>query len=268
MREPEQGAGAQRVQREEGTSPFPAVREAGPGAPWTWLRRGAEDLRHLLPASLFYGAVFALMGLLLEQFLEARAVELALVTGFLLVGPFLAVGLHDLSRRRAQGEPGRLLPTLAAWRANAPAIGFYALILALLLAAWIRVSVVVVALFFTADVPAQHGVLAELAGSPEGWAFMAAYAAAGLGFALLVFATSVVSIPMLLDRPGMDALTAMIASFSALRRNFRPMVLWAATIAALTAMGFLTYRVGLVLAVPLIGHATWHVYRDCVAPED
>lgn len=267
MREPEQGATARRVEREDDASAFPAVRQAGPGAPWTWLRRGAEDLRSLLPASLSYGAVFALMGLLLEQFFEARAVELALVTGFLLVGPFLAVGLHDLSRRRALGEPVRLAPTLTAWRANAPAIGFYALILALLLAVWIRVSVVVVALFFAADVPAEHGVLAELAGSPEGWVFMAAYAAAGMGFALLVFATSVVSIPMLLDRPDMDALTAMIASFAALRCNFRPMVLWAASIAGLTAIGFLTYKAGLVLAVPLIGHATWHVYRDCVEPE-
>ena len=266
MREPERGTGARRVARAEESSAFPEIRVAAPGAPWRWLRRGADDMRHALPASLFYGGVFALMGFLLELFFEARAVELALVTGFLLVGPFLAVGLHDLSRRRALGEPPRLLPTLTAWRANAPAIGFYALILALLLAVWIRVSVVVVALFFASDVPSDHGVLAELAASPEGWAFMAAYAAAGLGFALLVFATSVVSIPMLLDRPGMDTLTAMISSFSALQRNFLPMVLWAATIAVLTAIGFLTYRAGLVLVVPLIGHATWHVYRDVVAP--
>jgi uncharacterized membrane protein len=267
MREPERGAGAQRVQREEQDNVFPQARQAAPGAPWTWLRRGAEDFRELLPASLFYGVVFALMGFLLERFFEARAVELALVTGFLLVGPFLAVGLHDLSRRRHLKEPLRLLPTLTAWRANAPAIGFYALILALLLAVWIRVSVVVVALFFASDLPSEEGVLAQFAGSAEGWMFMAAYAAAGLGFALLVFATSVVSIPMLLDRPSMDTLTAMIASFSALRCNLRAMVLWAVAIVALTVVGFLTFKLGLVLAVPLIGHATWHVYRDCVAPQ-
>lgn len=268
MREPERGASAQRVQRvEEDNSPFPEVHMAGPGAPWTWLRRGAEDLRALLPASLFYGVVFTLMGLLLEQFFTTQAVELALVTGFLLVGPFLAVGLHDLSRRRGLGEPRRLLPTLTAWRSNAPAIGFYALILALLLAVWIRVSVVVVALFFASDLPSEEAVLAQLAGTPEGWLFMAAYAAAGLGFALLVFATSVVSIPMLLDRPGMDTLTAMIASFAALRRNFPAMALWALVIVVFTAVGFLTFKLGLVLVVPLIGHASWHVYRDCVAPQ-
>jgi uncharacterized membrane protein len=266
MREPDHGAGARRVVRDEEKSPFPEMRAASPGAPSSWLRRGADDLRHALPASLFYGAVLAFMGFLLEHFFEAKAVELALVTGFLLVGPFLAVGLYDISRRRGLGEPPRLAPTLTAWRANPPAIGFYALILALLLAVWIRVSVVVVALFFATDMPSERGELAELASSPEGWVFMAAYAAAGLGFALLVFATSVVSIPMLLDRSGMDTLTAMIASFAALRRNFRPMVLWAATIVVLVAIGFLTYKVGLVVVVPLIGHATWHVYRDCVVP--
>lgn len=267
MREPERGASAQRVQRIEEGGPFPEVRGASPGAPWTWLRRGGEDLRELLPASLFYGVVFTLMGFLLEQFFAAQAVELALVTGFLLMGPFLAVGLHDLSRRRWLGEPRRLLPTLTAWRANAPAIGFYALILALLLAVWIRVSVVVVALFFASDLPSEEGMLAQLAGTPEGWLFMAAYAAAGLGFALLVFATSVVSIPMLLDRPGMDTLTAMIASFAALRRNFLAMALWALAIVALTVAGFLTHKLGLVVVVPWIGHATWHVYRDCVTPQ-
>jgi uncharacterized membrane protein len=72
---------------------------------------------------------------------------------------------------------------------------------------------------------------------------------------------------MLLDRPSMDTLTAMIASFAALRCNLRAMVLWAVAIVALTVLGFLTYKLGLVLVVPLIGHATWHVYRDCVAPQ-
>lgn len=265
--EPESTASGADIKRPEPKSAFPEVRNASPGAPWTWLRKGLDDMRHALPASLFYGVVFAVMGFALEYFVSAMAVELALVTGFLLVAPFLAMGLYDISRRRGLDEKPRLLPTLTAWRANAPAIGFYALILALLLAVWIRVSVVVVALFFSTDLPSERGVLEELMSSPEGWVFMAAYAAAGVGFALLVFATSVVSIPMLLDRPKMDTLTAMISSFITLRRNFWPMILWAATIVVLVGLGFFTYKIGLIVAVPLIGHATWHVYRDCVVPE-
>jgi uncharacterized membrane protein len=253
------------VQRPELEKSFPDVRIVAPGAPWRWLARGLADLKAAPAASLFYGLVFAGMGAAIDWFLTAAAIELALVTGFLLVAPFLSVGLYDISRRRERGEQPLLLPTLVAWKTNAPAIGFYALILALLLAVWIRVSVVVVALFFTSGEPMEQGLFAELAGSSEGWVFMGAYAAAGSGFALLVFATGVVSIPMLLDRPGMDTITAMITSFRALRVNFAIMLLWAATIVVLVAAGFFAAYVGLVFVVPLIGHATWHAYREAVA---
>lgn len=251
--------------RSPGDSPFPEARVAAPGAPWRWLVLGFADMRAAPAASLFYGVVFALMGAALMLAVGSAAVELALVTGFLLVAPFLSVGVYDLSRRRQQGEQPMLAPTLTAWKANAPALGFYALILALLLAVWIRVSVVVVALFFSSGAPLEHGVLAELASSLDGWIFMGAYAAAGAAFALLVFATSVVSIPMLLDRAEMDTITAMIASYTVLRRNFATMLLWAAIIVGLMAVGFFTYFIGLVVVAPLIGHATWHAYRDTVA---
>jgi uncharacterized membrane protein len=254
----------ERVERPEPEQHFPEPRVVAPGAPWRWLALGLADLKAAPVASLFYGGVFALMGAALMQFVTSAAVELALVTGFLLVAPFLSVGVYDISRRRGRGEKPSLRPTLMAWKANAPALGFYALILALLLAVWIRVSVVVVALFFTSGEPMEHGVLAELAGSAEGWVFMAAYAAAGGGFALLVFATGVVSIPMLLDRADMDTLTAMITSFGALRVNFAIMILWAATIVVLVSAGFLAAYVGLVFIVPLIGHATWHAYREAI----
>lgn len=251
--------------RSPGDSPFPEARVAAPGAPWRWLVLGFADMRAAPGASLFYGVVFALMGAALILAVGSAAVELALVTGFLLVAPFLSVGVYDLSRRRQQGEQPMLAPTLTAWKSNAPALGFYALILALLLAVWIRVSVVVVALFFSSGAPMEQGVLAELASSLDGWIFMGAYAAAGGGFALLVFATSVVSIPMLLDRAEMDTITAMIASYTVLRRNFATMLLWAAIIVGLMAVGFFTYFIGLVVVAPLIGHATWHAYRDTVA---
>lgn len=251
--------------RSPGDSPFPEARVAAPGAPWRWLVLGFADMSAAPGASLFYGVVFALMGAALILAVGSAAVELALVTGFLLVAPFLSVGVYDLSRRRQQGEQPMLAPTLTAWKANAPALGFYALILALLLAVWIRVSVVVVALFFSSGAPMEQGVLAELASSLDGWIFMGAYAAAGGGFALLVFATSVVSIPMLLDRAEMDTITAMIASYTVLRRNFATMLLWAAIIVGLMAVGFFTYFIGLVVVAPLIGHATWHAYRDTVA---
>jgi uncharacterized membrane protein len=243
---------------------FPEVNVLQPGAPWRWLKRGWSDLRAAPAVSLFYGLVLASMGVVLGRYFRDAAYELAFATGFLLVGPFLAMGMYDVSRRRERGQRVALLPTLTAWKANVPAIGFYAVILALLMAVWIRVSVVVVALFFEGGMPSASTLLRDLADSESGLFFLFAYAAAGFGFALLVFATSVVSLPMLLDRERMDTLTAMITSFNALRQNFLPMLAWASMIVALVVLGFATFYVGLVLVVPWIGHATWHAYRETV----
>lgn len=246
-----------------GTAPFkddfvwPVPRAVAPGALGRWLAAGWRDLAAAPGPSLFYGAVLAGMGYLLTNWF-AGAVGIALTTGFLLVGPFLAIGLYDISRRRELGEPVRLGPTLIAWKANFPSIGFYALVLTLLLAVWIRVSVVVVALFF----PGERIDWS----SPDAWAFAAAYAAAGSGLALFVFATSSLALPALLDRRDLDTITAAIVSFNALRANFAAMLGWAACIVLATALGFATGFVGLVVILPLVGHMTWHAYRESVAP--
>lgn len=254
--------------RDEAPFRMPVVRDIAPGAWRRWLRKGWEDLRASPAASLFYGATFSIMGWLLYLSVGRGEYLLALMTGFLLVAPFLAVGIYDISRRRERGEGVQLVPTLTAWRGNAPAIGLYAVILALLLAAWIRVSVVVVALFFTGGMPDFGHLPDEFLRNPEGLVFLGAYFAAGFGFALLVFATSVVSIPMLLDRPTMDTLTAMIVSFNAVRQNFATMLSWSLAIGALTALGIAPGYLGLIITMPLIGHASWHAYRETIAPAE
>jgi uncharacterized membrane protein len=246
---------------------LPAVRSVASNAPLRWLRSGWNDMTRAPAASLFYGVVLALMGLALTTVLDRAAYALAVITGFLLVGPFLAMGLYDVSRRLEQGEPVRLAATLTAWKANLPAIGLYAIILTLLMAVWIRVSVVVVALFFEGGVPTAATLVRDILAAEQGLAFLLAYLAAGAGFALLVFATSVVSLPMLLDRSRMDTISAMIVSFNALRLNFRTMLIWAGLIALVTALGFATLYLGLIVVIPVVGHATWHAYRDVVAQE-
>jgi uncharacterized membrane protein len=256
--------GAGEAGKPDELSPFPAIRPVGIGAPWQWLREGWRDFRRAPGPSLFYGVVLASMGMVLTQFAGHGAIELAFLTGFLIVGPFLLMGLYDISRRLRGAERVDIGLTLFAWKANAPAIGFFAMILALLLAVWLRISVVVVALFFPDGVPSGAALASALLSSPDGLMFVGAYACAGLGFALFVFATSVVSLPMLLDRPSMDALTAMITSFNALRLNTAPMLLWAAIVVVLTAFGFASFYAGLVVVLPVIGHATWHAYRETV----
>ena len=252
--------------KREGEAEFvwPEVNKVGMNAPGRWLKQGWADFCHAIQASIFYGLMFTVMGWALLTYATDAAWELTLMTSFLIVGPFLALGIYDISRRLELGERPHLAPTLTAWRTNAPAVGFYALILALIMSAWIRVALVVIALFFPEGTPTLREILRSVVTSPEGFLFFVAYSAAGLGFAFLVYATSAVSIPMLLDREKMDALSAMIVSFNAVRKSFLPMLLWGLIIGALVTIGFVTWFAGLVVVVPVIGHATWHAYRDLV----
>lgn len=254
--------------REPAAAPaFPAIAEIGPLQPLGWLQRGWSDLRACTLPSLFYGLCFAVMGVILQLVFERAAhYTSALASGFLLVAPFLAVGLYELSRRREAGAACRLVPTLAVWRRNAGNIGVYALVLIVVFLVWARASLVIFALFYTSEMPNIDHFMAQVL-RLDNLEFLAVYAAAGFVFALLVFAFSVVSIPMMLDR-NQDAITAMIGSFIALARNLPAMVLWAALIVSLVGIGFATFYVGLVVTVPLVGHATWHAYRDLVRRDD
>jgi len=244
---------------------MPAVRTIGFGAPLRWIGAGFGDLLTTASGSLLYGAVLAVMGWALVTW-YGGAVGLALTTGFLLIGPFLAVGIYDLSRQVETHTPPDWQRSLTAWQMNRPAIGFYALILMLSLAVWLRISVVLVAILVPGGFESTAELLAMLRESPGVWVFLALYLGIGAALAAFSYAISAVALPMLLDRPGMDAISAMITSFQAIRRNPRPMMLWAAMIVALITAGFLSWFIGLVVVVPLVGHATWHAYRELVEP--
>lgn len=247
-------------------NPFPTVVGGLPlTAPFDWLRRGAADLRACGMASLFYGLCFALAGgLLLAAFRHAVQLVTAVTTGFMLVGPFFAIGLYELSRRREAGEPLHLRPTLAVWRGNLAAIGIYSLILIVLYLLWARASLVMFALFYQGGMPTMEGFMAQII-KFDNLEFLLAYALVGAIFAGLVFAFSAVSIPMMLDR-NQDTVTAMLASFLALVRNLPMMLVWAALIVALTVIGIATAFLGLIVTMPLVGHATWHAYRALIEP--
>ena len=243
---------------------FPQVRNISPAAPFDWLKRGWQDLRSRPGPSLFYGVCFAGMGFLIK-FAFANAYEYlsALTSGFLLLGPFLAIGLYEISRRRERGEGCTLAPTLAAWRPNAAGIGLFSLILIVVFLVWARASLVIFALFYTSEMPTLAGFFQQVL-SIDNLNFLAVYFAVGFIFAAIVFALSVISIPLMLDR-NQDTITAMIASVMALAKNLPAMAVWAALIVLLTAVGLSTLFLGLLVTMPLIGHATWHAYRDVIA---
>jgi uncharacterized membrane protein len=244
-------------------TPFPAIRTVGPFAAFGWLACGLQDIRRAPVASLAYGIVFALMGALITLvFRNAYELTSALTAGFLLVGPFLATGLYDISRRLERDSAVRFADTTAAWRANLGAFSLFSLVLTIIMLVWARASLVTFALFFSSGMPTLKSFVAQIL-SVEHVDFLLTYFAVGALFAGIVFAVSVVSVPMMLDR-GTDTIVAALTSVRALFTNPLPLAIWALLIVAIIGIGFATFFVGLVVAVPLIGHATWHAYKDLV----
>ena len=241
----------------------PRIREVGFLAPFRWLKLGLRDMRARAGESIFFGFCFAAMGMAITLVFEhAYQYTSAMSSGFLLMGPFLAIGLYEISRQQAYNTPRPFSETLTIWRHNAGNIGVFSLVLTVIFLLWARASLIVFALFFTDEMPNLTGFLQQVT-STENLEFIAGYCSVGLLFAALVFAVSIVSIPFMLDK-NRDAITAMFYSIAALARNPAPCALWAVLIVILTLLGFASFHVGLIFVMPLIGHATWHAYADLI----
>jgi uncharacterized membrane protein len=249
-------------------SNFPVIRHVKPSNILGWLQAGIQDTRHSGLPSLFYGAFFAVAGWVMKiVFDEAYGLFPALATGFLLLGPFLAMGLYDISRQIELGQQPKLLPSLTAWHTNMLNVGVFAGVLAVILLIWARASLIIFALYFQDSVfPTLTEVITSVFTFNQP-VFGMVYFAVGGFFAALVFAISVVAVPLMADRKT-DAITAAIASIIACTKNPLTMLLWGACIVMLVALGFATYFVGLIITMPIVGHATWHVYRDIVEAEN
>ena len=154
--------------------------------------------------------------------------------------------------------------TLTVWKRNFGCFGIYSLILIVIYLVWARASLVIFALFYQGGMPTLGSFMTQIL-KFDNIEFLLAYFAVGGFFAMLVFAVSVVSIPMMLER-NKDTITAMLASFLALVRNLPMMLIWGALIALLTALGIALGFIGLIITMPLVGHATWHAYRALIEP--
>lgn len=230
--------------------------------PFRWLALGWRDFRRTPAIGLFYGLCFVAMGwLLLMVYENAPAYTLGLSAGFLLVGPFLALGLYDASRRLERGETPDLGRSLLAWQTRTGTIAIFGAVLLVLEMVWGRASLIVFAVSFD-TMPDLGGSLAKLL-DPENLGFIVTYLAVGGVFAALIFGISVVSIPMILDRPT-DAVTAALTSLRLCLGQPGVMLLWGALITALVVLAMLPGFLGLLVVGPVLGHASWHAYRAAV----
>lgn len=246
------------------SSLMPGIRSVGLDAPFRWLAAGLKDMQATQLRASFYGLMFMLMGFAIAAIYETRwQLTMGLTAGFFLVGPFLFCGIYWLSRQRERGEKPSLTASLFCWKGNPASVGFFAAILTFLMVIWARVSVVIFALFSTRDFPTMQGVIFQIF-SMTNTPFVIAWFGAGFVFASIAFAISVVSVPLMLDR-NTDTMIALFTSVRALWMNALPLYLWAALIVALVGVSLLLSFIPLLLTAPLVGHATWHAYRDLVA---
>jgi uncharacterized membrane protein len=237
--------------------PFVApCRTLAPSAPLRWLSLGWRDLRAAPGPSLALGTGIAL----LSATICAIALRfgtgwllLALLSAFVFVAPVLTIGVYAISATLERGVRPSLRDCLAATRRDAGDVLVYSLILLVISLVWIRAGSAVEIFFPDEAVPARGALLA----------YLAIGSAVGSVFALIAFAASAFSLPMLVDRRA-DAVTGAVTSVNAVLRNKRAMALWALLIVASVAIGFATLLVGLAVTMPLIGHATWHAYRETI----
>lgn len=255
----------------DSTSSLPALRPITRADPIRWLALGWADFVAHPAIGLFFGGCFVAMGWVLAWvFMHQPGYVLALSGGFLLVGPALALGLYDVSRKRERGETPTLAASVTAWRRDLAALGIYSGLLLILEMLWSRSALVVIAVSFN-TMPKMTSTLAILT-DPANAGFLIAFFTVGAVFATIIYATTVVSIPMLLDRASADgkadAITAGLTSIRAVIANPPVMAWWAFLIAAIVFASMLPGFLGLAVAGPVIGHASWHAYRGIVADPD
>ena len=248
--------------------PLPRENPHARNLPWTtavgWLAAGWRDLWTDPIPSLLYGLGVLIVSVLVVLSLYRLELDYLLfpaLAGFMVVGPLIANGLYEKSRRLEEREPVGLAPMMfVRMRSGYQALFMGVMLLGLFLL-WMRAAVLTYALFFgLVAFPGMDEIVPMLFLTPTGWAMLVVGSAIGALFAAFAFAISVFAVPMLLEERT-DALTAMGVSMAMVWSNLQVMLCWGAIVLGLFVLSVLTLLVGLVVVFPLLGHATWHAYR-------
>ena len=255
-----------------GALALPGIRSISLAQPLSWLVRGARDMRRGGWLSLLHGLVPAAFGGLLVLLAHDHFWLLAgAFSGFLVVAPVLATGLYAISRAIERGEPVNLQLIVHTWtrwqysryaaRGGYWSLVRFGLLLALAGTGWVLTSAALITLLAVEPINTPLDFLRHVVLAPGHYVFELWLTMGGL-LAAPIFASSVIAMPLLLDR-RVDVLQAVLTSWQAVLTNPVPLALWAALIMGLTLLGLGTL-LGLIVVLPLLGHASWHAYRDLV----
>lgn len=234
------------------------------------LTAGLNDFLRAPLYGLFFGAVYAIGGLTIVLLLNAYHAPwmiLPIMIGFPLIGPFVATGVYEVSRRLETGAP-------LSWRAvlltvfhqRERQMGWMAFVILFVFWMWLYLVRLLLALFMGFNTPSTlDGFIHAVLTTQSGLAFLAVGTVVGAVLALFLFSATVVSMPLLLDSE-LDFVTAMITSFRAVSGSALPMLGWGVVVTVLTLLAMAPAFLGLVVVLPVLGHATWHLYRRATVP--
>lgn len=248
----------------------PAVRPITAADVVEALGKGLRDFQAMPLYGLGFGALYAAGGILIVLSIASLGmVYLAypLAAGFAMVGPFVAAGLYDMSRRREEGEKPTLRGMWERIKSHGE-IGWMAFVTIFIFVLWMYQARLLMALFFglNASFPTLHQFIVIVLTTSEGLMFLLVGNAIGAALSLLLFSLTVVSFPLLIDRDDVDFVTAMITSVRAVTASPVPMIGWALVVVVLLILSALPFFLGLLVTLPVLGHTTWHLYRRIVGP--
>ncbi len=240
------------------------IRKVGLAQPFLWLARGWQDLWQRPWVSIAYGLMVTMMGVVILLFSSTHIYLIAAaISGFLLTGPFMSIGLCELSRQYEHGQSVGFDDSLSILASKiTPIKHFSTTLLATSILWFILSSLVLFAVFGDAAPSINASVWSSFLEmvSPQQ---VLLYLVVGGVLACIVFTLSVISIPAIIDSE-VTAIDAMLLSGKVVAQNFFALIVWASLIFVLTAIGFISYLLGMIIIFPLLGHATWHAYRDLV----
>ena len=247
-------------------TPRLSVRKVDSEASMRWLNAGIKDFKASPGASIAYGLIYVVLGLVLAWLSWSNPIFItSLAAGFLIIGPIVAVGFYCMSRTLEQGGKPHFSQGLDGLRFNGVSLINFAMVLGVLIGVWAVISAVTVALFFD-NVTVTDSALGTLMGHEQFVPFLLAWMLGGALIAVVAFSISVISVPLITDKK-VDFVTAMITSVKTVMVNPGVMLSWAFILATLVFLGFIFGFVGLAITLPIAGHASWHAYRDLIETE-